>query len=188
MSSSLACLVLLGMCLAVAVDAKSFGGRATSCCSEYCYSTDNLRAQYLRFNTKTAYQLARGGGNANKPAGCTPSKFWLLSRHGTRLPSASKIEKLATLPTYQAEIIENYAKNRQPSVGALCDADLKLLRNWRWDANITSDKGEFLTVQGWNDLKGLAQHYKKQFPSLFVDYSANKYFFRHTDTQRTQGR
>lgn len=162
---------------------KFFGGRALS---EYCYSTDTERPQYKRFNTKTAYQNARGGQPVEYPSGCTPTKFWLLSRHGTRLPSASKTEKLATLPTYHAEILENYANGKQPAVGALCDADLELLKTWKWDANITADKDEFLTVQGWNDLKGLGQFYSKQFPTLFTN-DHSKYFFRHTSTQRTEG-
>lgn len=45
--------------------------------------------------------------------------------------------------------------------------------------------GDFLTEQGWKDLKGIAEYYKSQFPSLFGEYSPEKYFFRHTDTERT---
>lgn len=120
------------------------------------------------------------------PSGCTPSKFYLVSRHGTRLPSTSKTEKLMTLPTYQAEILKTYANGKQPAVGALCAADLALLTKWRWDSNITSSMDEYLTGQGWNDLKGMAQYYKSQYPTLLGAYSADKYHFRHTDTQRTQ--
>lgn len=184
MTSFSVCLLLLSVLLvfAAVVDA----GKLPRASAGHCYSTDSERAIYHRFNTKTAYQLARGAYDIAVPAGCTPKKFWLLTRHGTRLPSSSKIEKLATLPTYHAEIMDNYARGKQPAVGALCDKDLQLLSTWKWDANITTDKDEYLTVQGWNDLKGLAQHYKAQFPSLFGAYSAQKYHFRHTDTQRTQ--
>lgn len=187
MRSSIISLIALAVICFAAVEARSFESRDSTCCESYCYSTDADRPQYLRMNTKTAYQFAKGGEDVNVPAGCTPTKFWLIARHGTRLPSASKIEKLATLPTYQAEIIDNYANGKQPAVGALCDADLELLTNWRWDSNITTDKDEYLTVQGWNDLKGIAQHYKAQFPSLFGEYSEDKFYFRHTATQRTQG-
>lgn len=185
MKSAVVIIVLFVAFLAVAVDAKKFlGGRFVE---EYCYSDDTERPQYLRMNTKTAYQLAKGGERIVVPAGCIPTKFWLLNRHGTRLPNANKIEKYETLPTYQAEIIANYANGKQPSVGALCEADLKLLRDWRWDSNITTDKAEYLTLQGWNDLKGIAQYYKTQFPTLLgAAYSAEKFYFRHTDTQRTQ--
>lgn len=173
--------------IALAALCVALVGAAPRCCTDYCYSTDVLRPQNIRMNTKTAYQLVRGGQSANIPAGCTPSKFWLLSRHGTRLPSTSKIEKLEGLPTYQAEIIKNYANGNQPAAGALCAADLALLTNWRWDTNISSTMDEYLVQQGWNDLKGIAQHYKAQYPGLLGgSYSADKFLFRHTNTQRTQ--
>ena len=183
MKSAVLCLTLLAAVLAC-VEARSVEGRAPT---EYCYSTDTQREQYYRFNTKTAYQLIKGGGEGVvAPSGCSPSKFWLLSRHGTRLPGTSKIEKLETLPTYHAEILKNYENGKQPSVGGLCAADLELLKTWKWDSNITSEKDEWLTVQGWNDLQLLAKHYKSQYPTLFPAYSSDKYVFRHTNTQRTE--
>lgn len=158
------------------------------CCTEYCYSTDTVRPQNIHMNTKTAYQLVRGRQSANVPTGCTPSKFWLLARHGTRLPGTSTIEKMAGLSKYQGEIISNYATgNSKPAVGALCDSDLALLTNWRWDTNISSTMNQYLTHQGWDDLKGLAEHYKAQYPGLLGgSFSADKFHFRHTNTQRAE--
>lgn len=60
--------------------------------------------------------------------------------------------------------------------GQLCEEDLDLLRAWKWDHNITSIYGDFLTVQGWNDLKILAVDYQRQFKTLleFI-YTQNKF-------------
>ena len=154
------------------------------CCVEYCYSEDTVRHQNYLMNTKTAYQLVKGQHPITPPSGCTPSKLWLLSRHGTRLPTAKSIKKMEKLPQIRTEILANYAHGNYPTEGPLCDADLKLLANWNWDANITEDLGDFLTVQGWNDLKGLAEFYKKQFPGMFGEYSPEKFHFRHSNTQR----
>lgn len=160
---------------------------APLCCPEYCYSTDALRPQNIHMNTKTAYQLVRGRQAANVPSGCTPSKFWLLARHGTRLPSTSTIQKMEGLSKYQAEIINNYANGGQPENGGLCEGDLALLSNWRWDTNISSTMNQYLTLQGWNDLKWLAEHYKTQYPQLLGgSFSADKFHFRHTNTQRAE--
>lgn len=179
------CLALFGATLLASVESRNLlAGHAVD---TYCYTDDKLRPQYLHMNTKTAYQRAKGGENIAVPAGCTPSKFWLLNRHGTRLPNAKKIGKYETLPTYQAEIIQNYAKGNAPATGALCEGDLHLLKTWKWDANITEDKSEFLAGQGWNDLKGIGAYFKAQFPTLLGgSYSADKFLFRHTDTQRTR--
>lgn len=179
--SNLLSLALLALCLASVYGQKYFGGRADS---DYCYSSDLTRSQHVHFATKTAYQLAKGSETVSIPVGCTPSKFWIVNRHGTRLPTASNMPRMQNLPTYQAEIIRNYASGG-PATGGLCADDLNLLSSWRWDTNITSAKDGFLTVQGWDDLKGIAQYFKAQFPSLFGEYSEDKYHFRFTESQRT---
>lgn len=184
MEKPLVILSIIFLCILISGGAaakKNFG----QCCIEYCYSEDALRPQDMRMNTKTAYQLVKENGDIEIPKQCSPFKFWLLSRHGTRLPTPSHIPKLQKLLQYQSEIIANYANGKGPVVGGLCDADLKLLKEWHWNDNITEDVGDFLTVQGWNDLKGLGEFYKEQFPNLFQEYSS-KYVFKHTDTQRTE--
>lgn len=159
---------------------------AAPCCVDYCYAKDSQRPQNMRMNTKTAYQLIKDDDNITVPSGCTPSKFWLISRHGTRLPTPNHIPKMQKLTKFQSEILTNYANGNQPSVGALCEEDLELLQGWRWDNNITTDIGDYLTVQGWNDLKGMAEYYKGQYPSLVGEYGADKFLFKHTNTQRTE--
>lgn len=65
------------------------------------------------------------------------------------------------------QIIENYEQRRtKPDSGALCNADYQSIKNWRWDTNITGDHDEFLTVQGWNDLKYLAKNYQRILPNV----------------------
>lgn len=160
---------------------------SSDCCVDYCYSNDTIRPHNVHTATKTAYQLIRGRQRAKIPPGCTITKFWLLSRHGTRFPTSSQIQKMEGLYEYQEQILENYKNGTKPEKGSLCDGDLELLATWKWNTSIHSSMDEYLTEQGWNDLKGIAQHYKAQYPALLNrSYSAEKFLFRHTDTQRTQ--
>ena len=72
-------------------------------------------------------------------------------------------------------------------VGQLCDDDIELLQNWKWDRNITAQYGDFITKQGWEDLKYLALDYQKNFESLLeYIYTPNKFQFGYTNTQRTE--
>ncbi|XP_059613076.1 multiple inositol polyphosphate phosphatase 1-like [Phlebotomus argentipes] len=163
---------------------------AAQCCEEYCYGTDSDRAQARHYATKTAYQIIRSGDASRyySVPNCEPRKFWMLSRHGTRLPSAKDMQKLRNLIDLRDQIIENYEKRRsKPDTGALCDADYQTIKNWRWDSNLTGNFDNYLTVQGWNDLKLLAQHYQRIFPNLLPNiYTQDKYLFRHTNIQRTE--
>lgn len=52
---------------------------------------------------------------------------------------------------------------------------------------MTAAYAEFLAVAGWNELKNIAIRYQRAFPTLLPStYSRGKFFFQHTDTQRTQ--
>ncbi|GAB0089856.1 hypothetical protein DMENIID0001_044730 [Sergentomyia squamirostris] len=157
--------------------------------TDYCLSKDPVREQFKHFATKTAYQFVRG--NENIMEECLPLKFWLLTRHGTRYPSAKDIAKISEiLPGIQENIstLANKTSILNSKKHTLCKEDLDLLSTWRWDSTITADKAEFLSSQGWADLHGLAGYYQKQFPTLLKNkYSKNNFFFRHTDTQRTKG-
>jgi len=58
----------------------------------------------------------------------------------------------------------------------------------RWDTNITPEYDEFLTISGWNEMRDLGIVYKLVFPDLIGNsYSSDKFLFRHTDYQRTEG-
>lgn len=89
--------------------------------------------------------------------------------------------KLAKLTTLRDEIIANSANTE------LCEQDLSYLKEWKWDDNITDIYDNYLTTQGWDDLKLLAKHYQSIFPEIIGStYKAEKFQFRYTNTQRTQ--
>lgn len=69
----------------------------------------------------------------------------------------------------------------------MCENDLDLLKRWHWDRNITADYSEFLTAQGWNELKFMAIRYQRTFPNIWENiYDRQKFLFRYTNTQRTE--
>lgn len=151
----------------------------------YCYSKDPIRPQNGMFSTKTAYETNRGRNIDATVSSCTPSKFWLVNRHGTRLPSLSDLTKIfAHNERLHQAILRNYESGRT----SLCASDYELIRDWKFDPNITFANEQFLTVSGWNELLGIAQRYQSAFPSLLpTTYSRSDYFFRSTATQRTIG-
>lgn len=191
-----------------AVSPNSIVRQSDGCCEEYCYGTDTVRPQSKQFSSKTAYQQVNGNLSLRpvpskrihlkilklfqqilwfKISDCTPSKFWLLSRHGTRNPSANTIRQIRELTQIRNEILLNYGdRNTQPATGKLCDEDLELLRNWHLDANVTEDKSNALVEQGWDDLRQLAIRYQLAFPNLLENiYSSQKFQFKYTDSDRT---
>lgn len=149
----------------------------------YCYAEDPIRPQIGMFATKSTYETNRGRHIDPNVSTCNPSKFWLLSRHGTRLPSRSDLGRIFEYnERLHRDIVSNYNKGRT----SLCASDIALIRNWRFDPNITIEMEQYLTVAGWNELQGLAQRYQTAFPLLLPsNYSSNHYFFRTTDRQRT---
>lgn len=112
----------------------------------------------------------------------------MLSRHGTRLPTSYEMNKLRDLMEVRDQILNNYnTRKTKPDTGALCDRDLEQFEEWKWDDNVTELYDQFLTTQGWNDLKFLGIHYQKIFYDLIGSvYNSQEFLFRHTNTQRTQ--
>lgn len=69
----------------------------------------------------------------------------------------------------------------------MCPEDLAALEDWTLDTNMTANFAEFLTLAGWNELENIAIRYQRAFPSLLPStYNPSRYFFQHSDTQRTQ--
>lgn len=61
-------------------------------------------------------------------------------------------------------------------MGHLCDADYNVIKNWRWDSNITGNYDEFLTSQGWNDEKFLAKQFQRILPNVLDNiYTPDKF-------------
>ncbi|KAG4072824.1 hypothetical protein HA402_001613, partial [Bradysia odoriphaga] len=80
------------------------------------------------------------------------------------------------------EIVLLYENNSTlPEKGRLCEADFNLIKNWKWDANLTAQYDGTLTVSGWNELKDLGKDYRNTFPDLFGNaYSSERLRFDHT--------
>lgn len=135
------------------------------------------------FATKSTYETNRGRNIDPNVSSCNPSRFWLLSRHGTRLPSRGNLGRIFQYgDQLRQDILRNYDAGRT----SLCASDLKLIREWRFDPSITVEQEQFLTPTGWNELEGLGQRYQKAFPSILSPtYSPNNFYFRTTDRQRT---
>ncbi|XP_055531961.1 multiple inositol polyphosphate phosphatase 1-like [Wyeomyia smithii] len=172
--------VLIGCLLCVVNSLNNSDGNETSCQS----SRISHRSHYA---SKTAYEVVRDQ-NENRESnaeGCVPLKFWLLSQHGTRLPGKKDIRALSSeLNNLRKSILKN---SKSEKIFTICPADLERLRAWRWNNSITVDRASYLTEQGWNDLKSLAERMKQRFPGIFSEeYSKSKYLFRYTDTQRTE--
>lgn len=74
-------------------------------------------------------------------------------------------------------VLQNYgAARRDKQPGQLCTQDLEALRNWYWDNNITAQYENFLTVQGWNDLKFLGLDYQRSFGNVIdLVYTKNRF-------------
>lgn len=46
------------------------------------------------------------------------------------------------------KIIDNYEKRKtRPDYGALCDEDIKILKKWNYNPNITDDNDQLLTAE-----------------------------------------
>lgn len=183
-------IAILGIILTVNEVASQEYTTGSTCCTDYCFTTDFNRGQVKQFSTKTAYDFVKQPNSENffSIPNCEAVKFWMVSRHGTRLPTASDIELMKELSNERDEIIKNYEVRRtKPDRGPLCIQDLDLLRAWRWDYNISVQHAEHLTTQGWNDLKFLALHYRHSFSRLLKTvYQPNEFLFRHTNSQRAE--
>lgn len=151
----------------------------------YCYAEDPLRPQVGMFSIISTYETSRGRFVDPSVSSCTPSKFWLVSRHGTRLPNAEDLGNMMGLnERLKSDILRNYNAGRT----SLCAADIELVRSWSFDSNITLARQQYLTVSGWNEFQGLAQRYQRAFPTLLPStYTANDFFFRTAFTQRAIG-
>ncbi|KAJ6638015.1 Multiple inositol polyphosphate phosphatase 1 [Pseudolycoriella hygida] len=167
--------------------------KAEGCCEDYCYECDTttpFRSQYRNLGQRNSYDFIKGFNyQIYDMPGCTAQKIWTLVRHGTRYPSPQSMLELEKLENLRDEVVRLYDENNSlPAIGSLYKNDLQLITEWSWDKNITERYDEFLTVSGWNEIRDLAMVYKSVFPSLIGDsYSAEKFHFRHTDYQRTEG-
>lgn len=152
-------------------------------CESYCYSLDKEHSQNVMYSSKTAYQFVKSHNPNFDLPGCKPTKFWMLSRHGTRYPSERFIGE--DIPAIKK--IHQQFENQILDTCQLCEEDHELLKCWKWNDTITPEYGNILHTQGWDDLYLLGQSYKSIISQIVKDlkYDPNVFRFRHTDTQRT---
>lgn len=60
----------------------------------YCFSEDPIRPQNGMYATQTAYDVTRGSMDDPAVSSCTPTKFWLASRHGGRMPDTQNLQRM----------------------------------------------------------------------------------------------
>lgn len=149
----------------------------------YSYSQDPIRPQLGMFGKVSSYEISRGQQVDASVSDCTASRFWLLQRHGTRLPKSRELDKILE---HNEGLHEDIVKNYDAGRTSLSSSDFSLIRNWQFDTNITSENDQYLTVSGWDEVIGIAKRYQEAYPTLLpTDYSPRDYFFRSTSAQRT---
>lgn len=83
-----------------------------------------------------------------------------------------------SIATLQRDIVNNYNAGRT----SLCAADIELIRNWKFDPNITDDGEQHLIVTGWNEVVEIAQRFQSAYPTLLPpNYSPAHYLFQSTN-------
>lgn len=114
---------------------------------------------------------------------CTPRKFFMYSRHGSRLPSSSDTERMLNIhESLKSRVIENYENGRTQ----LCKQDIDNIRTWTINPNVTVGRNSELVETGWNELKGVGERFSNAFPTVLPSvYNESLFFFRATDRQRT---
>lgn len=150
----------------------------------YCFGNDPVQPHSQMFDIYTAYESVRARTLDPNVSSCAPSKFWLYARHGTRLPTSAEISDILDLSEWiQRDILANY----DAGLTTLCEADIELIRNWEFDAEVTAGHDEDLTVSGWFELHDLAQRLQAAYPTLFPStYSPDHYYFLSSDTPRAR--
>jgi len=174
--------VIFGYCLALALVAEA----SVSMHNEfYCYATDLIRPLNEMHATLTSYEAVRRSADLPiSTCSASPSRFWMISRHGGRLPAATLLQQMIDFVNspVQAEILTNYNAGRT----TLCAADFELFRNWVRDPNITVAIESMNTEAGWRSMNNIGRRYQERFPDLLQNtYSQERYLFRHADTQRS---
>ena len=147
-----------------------------------CVIDENRRAKKLA--TKTPYEYVLDSIRSSKKSielpdeDCKPSKFWLISRHGTRYPSKKGVEAIIDI---MPEILNNIDLRETK----LCEKGFELLKSWKPDVTVSDTKK--LHPEGEKELTLMAERFADKFPNLLKQkYDPNKFRFRATDTQRAQ--
>lgn len=64
----------------------------------------------------------------------------------------------------------------KPETDALCQTDLIAIKLWKWNSSITPDMEEYLTAQGYEDLRGTAKLYQRYYPTVLTANYNDTYY------------
>lgn len=87
---------------------------------------------------------------------------------------------------YHMKFMNDIVANYQAGRTTLCSDDFELIRNWTLSSDISLENANLLTESGRRIMQSLGQRFQGAFPSLLPEtYDASRFFFRHTDRQRS---
>ncbi|BES97755.1 Multiple inositol polyphosphate phosphatase [Nesidiocoris tenuis] len=154
--------------------------------SEVNHCSDFMQEKFDHLGTKTPYRFV---GNLNDSRlhyeGCEPLKLVGIVRHGTRTPGVKDAERIRrTL----GKIQKNAFRSDDAEIKSgerLCQKEKDSLLNW--NLSLESEDGKTLTHEGGKEMFSLGRRFMKRF-SDFLDsiYTGANYFFKYTNTQRTE--
>lgn len=149
----------------------------------YCYATDPIQPQRGMFQTTTQLDNIRGNGLNTPLSTCTPVRFWMLSRGGSRLPDEGEIN---TMRDFYQDLRNRVRRGIDLGRASLCRPDAQNIERWVFDASITPNRSLELTQTGFNELRDLAVRLQAAFPQVLPrTYVESQFRFRHTYRERT---
>lgn len=97
-------------------------------------------------------------------AECTPTKIWMLVRHGTRNPSVKLIRQMRDRLPQIRNLILNTASDLPEDL-------IKALR--KWEIHITDNEQKQLTHEGEEEMLRLAERMQRRFPDVLSPVYSN---------------
>lgn len=130
--------------------------------------------------TKTPYDYVAYNNISNGALpGCEAKQIWMVTRHGTRYPSADGLNILTDrLP----RVVDTLQKHFEQGLGELCADTLAAMKSGL--PSLTLDDKKKLHPEGELEMIALGERYQMRFPSLLRDPYAFK--FRSTVLERAQ--
>ncbi|KAJ8722584.1 hypothetical protein PYW07_003764 [Mythimna separata] len=147
-------------------------------------SVGSIKTNYIRHHlgSRTPYRfIANKNDTRIKYPNCKDSKIYMVTRHGTRLPSRKDIAAVPQLVKLKYEILLQHEQGK----GQLTDEQLNSFKDWKTSFN--TEEESYLTLEGRDEMILLAERMQKRFPNAIKQRYSNKTFlFRYTATQRAQ--
>lgn len=149
----------------------------------YCYATDPIRPQLGMFSTLSQYDNIRGNALNTPISTCTPARFWMISRGGSRLPDAGQI---TTMRNFYQNLRNRVTRGIDLGRASLCRQDRESISQWVFNDSITVDRNLELTQTGFDELRNTATRFQIAFPQVLPrTYNEAQFRFRHTYRERT---